>query len=640
MSGRALLAIGCDAYAELDPLSGAEADAAAIFASLIRPEVGDYDAGRSKLLRSPTLQQVRDTLTEMLFANESLDTLTIAFAGHGAVNGGSFYMAMSDTRGRALSATALSLADLFRMIAEAAPKQTYIVIDACESGGLISDLNVILKSEVMGELGTPGVTLLATAASNQAAIEENGHGVGTAALLACISGEILLQDSMPALDLVEIGRAVSARVGAAGEQMPVVWGLNLYGPAGFCKNPHAGTGNAPLRSVLAGWPDGNTAAAIRRNLRHLWEPYVAISKRWDARSFVDALTPLLRGAGDSPGMRTDLARRVTEACAAQARESRDHFREVEVRAACAVALLPFADDSDVQIYLAKACEEIAQAVRMAVEDATAAIDTYSFALVTGGMGDLFNLPIRIAKLIGWAGFATHVQLDGGGPAQGAKKMLAGLITRIFETYSLSLVAMSDAQAPYTLTALTAAARAGLLEEGERILGHLFSSSVQCGGRVARADIEPSKILGFLLARTPPATRLSIDMVAQPTELVLVLIRASRLFGLMDEVDISLSQLDHLALNAYLADDFRSFGDEMISGGLNAVFHIGHDVWSVGDIETAWPLHPSPNHKGTRWTAVLASLLFPDRTPWFLLPAPAIIEAGHREEAARNLQASL
>lgn len=286
------------------------------------------------------------------------------------------------------------------------------------------------------------------------------------------------------------------------------------------------------------------------------------------------------------------------------------------------------------IYLAKACEEIAQGVIRAVEDAIEAIDRYSFALVTGGMGDLFNLPIRIAKLIGWAGFAMHVQLDGGGPPQGAEKMLAGLITRIFDTYPLSLVAMSDAQAPYTLTALTAAARAGLLEEGERILGYLFSSSVHCGGRVARADIEPSKILGFLLARTTPAARLSIDMVAQPTELVLALIRASRLFGLVDEVDTSLSQLDHLALNAYLADDFRSFGDEMISGGINAVFHIGHDVWSLGDIETAWPLQPSPNHQGIRWTAVLASLLFPDRTPWFLLPAPAIIEGCQPEQATR------
>ncbi len=202
---------------------------------LAQTGIGDYDASRSRLLKSPTLQEVRDNLTAMLFDEECLDTLTFAFAGHGAVSGGSFYMAMRNSRVQALSATAFPLADLFRMIAEAKPRQTYLIIDACEFGGLISDLNVILKSEVMGELGTPGMTLLAMAASNEAAAEIDGNGVGTKVLLECIRGEIFLQDSNPALDLVEIGRAVSERVSATGGQTPVVWGLNLSGPAGFAR---------------------------------------------------------------------------------------------------------------------------------------------------------------------------------------------------------------------------------------------------------------------------------------------------------------------------------------------------------------------------------------------------------------------
>lgn len=160
MSGRALLAIGCNAYDHLDPLTCAEADADALFRLLIEPSIGDYDVVRSRLLLSPTLQDVRGALATMLFDGEALDALTITFAGHGAVSSGSFYMAMQDSRVHALSATALSLADLFRMIAEASPKQTYLVIDACESGGLISDLNVILKSEVMGEQHRRARTLL------------------------------------------------------------------------------------------------------------------------------------------------------------------------------------------------------------------------------------------------------------------------------------------------------------------------------------------------------------------------------------------------------------------------------------------------------------------------------------------------
>jgi hypothetical protein len=631
MSGRALLAIGCDTYAELNPLTGAEADATAIFNLLIQAQIGDYDVGRSRLLRSPTLQDVRLALTDMLFGDQPLDTVTVTFAGHGAVSGGSFYMAMSDSRAHALSATALPLADLFRMIAEAAPRQTYLVIDACESGGLISDLNVILKSEVMGELGTPGVTLLATAASNEGAMEVEGHGVGTTALLACIRGDIFLQDSAPALDLVEIGRAVSERVSAVGEQTPVVWGLNLYGPPGFCKNPHAGTGNAPLRSVLIGWPDASTTAAIGASLRGLWEPYVAIPNRWEPRAFLNAVAPLLASVGEHSDMRINLARRIADACAAQASESRDRYREIEVRAACAVALLPFAADENVELYLMATCGEIAALVEQVTDAAVSAIDAYSFALVTGGMADLYYLPLRISKLLGWAGFAVHAKLvrgDGGS----AVTRLADLFERIFETYSLSLVAMSDAQAPYIMSALTAASRAGLNEQGERLVGHLFASSVDCAGRVAQADLDPSKVLGFLIARAVPPKEASIDMVAQPTELLLVLLRASRLFGLVDEVDTALERLDHLALNAYLSDNFRDFGAEQIAGGVNAVFHIGQDIWSVEDIETVWPTHPSPESPSAAMAALLASLLFPDRTPWFLMPLQSLADAKSEEAA--------
>jgi hypothetical protein len=632
MSGRAILAIGCDTYAELSPLTGAEADAAAIFDLLIQPQIGDYDVGRSRLLRSPTLQDVRQALTEILFGDQPLDTVTITFAGHGAVSGGSFYMATSDSRGHALSATALSLADLFRMIAEAAPRQSYLFIDACESGGLISDLNVILKSEVMGELGTPGVTLLATAASDEGAMEVDGHGVGTAALLGCIRGDIFLQDSTPALDLVDIGRVVSERVSAVGEQTPVVWGLNLYGPPGFCKNPHAGTGNAPLRSLLVSWPDASTTAAIGTSLRGLWEPFVAIPNRWEPRVFLNAIAPLLASVGEDSEMRINLARRIADACAAQASESRDRYREIEVRAACTVALLPFAADEKVEAYLEATCGEIAALAEQVTGAAVSSIDAYSFALVTGGMGDLYYLPIRISKLLGWAGFAVHAKLASGDSGS-TVTCFADLFARIFETYSLSLVAMSDAQAPYVLSALTAASRVGLNEQGERLLGHLFASSVDCAGRVAQADLDPAKVLGFLIARAIPPAEASIDMVARPTELVLVLLRTSRLFDLAHEFDTALEALDHLALNAYLPDGFCDFGAEQIAGGINAVFHIGHDVWSVRDIERAWPNRPSPDRPGVAMAALLASLLFPDRTPWFLMPLPSLVEASLADACA-------
>jgi hypothetical protein len=115
------------------------------------------------------------------------------------------------------------------------------------------------------------------------------------------------------------------------------------------------------------------------------------------------------------------------------------------------------------------------------------------------------------------------------------------------------------------------------------------------------------------------------MVAQPTELVLALLRASRLFFLTDEFDAALDQLDHLALNAYLPEEYSQFGAEHIPGGRNAIFQVGHDVWSVSDLEAVWPNFPSPEDGGPRLAALLASLLFPDRSPWFLMPVPSLID---------------
>jgi hypothetical protein len=607
-------------------LSGAEADARDLFRTLMRPEVGDYDGARSRLLLSPTLQDVRSALTNVLFETGPLETLALSFAGHGAVGAGSFYMAVRDSRSQALSATAMSLADLLRMVAEAAPKQTYIFIDACQSGGLISDLNVILKSEVMGELGTPGVTLVATAAANEQAYEEGGHGIGTTALLDCIRGDVFLQDATPALDLVEIGPAVSERVAAVGGQTPVVWGLNLYGPASFCRNPHAESGDEPLRSVLVGWPDSASAASVRAGLRRLWEPYVEVPTEWNPRELLERLNPLLADLGGDAGAAVGLAGRVEEAFAARARESRDRVRELEVRAACAVALLPRSQDPVVEDRLVAACSALADMTEAAIADVVAAIDAYRFALVHGGLSELYRLPIRLLKLLGWAGFAVHARRLAGEGADVAAARLKDLYARIFTSYSLSLVSMSDCQAPYLLTALTATAYADLRETGERLLGHMFSSAVQCGGRVARADLDPEKRLAYLMARADQSVEPELELVAQPTELVVALLRASRLFDLTDEFDLSLEALDHLQLNAYLPEDYLAFGEDQIAGGLNAVFQIGHDVWRVAELEAAWPDFPAPMGRGQATTAILASLLFPDRTPWFLLSVPGLVEA--------------
>lgn len=618
MASRSLLAIGCDDYEGMSSLAGAESDARAIFQLLIQPDIGEYCLSRSELLCSPTLAQVRDSLTKMLFDQGPIDTLTISFAGHGGISGGSFYMALRDSRANALSATALSLADLLRMIGEASPRQTYLVIDACQSGGVISDLNVILKSELMGKGGTPGITILATAASDQAALETGGQGVGTSALVSCINGNEFLQDSSATLDLIEIGRLVSERVSKVGGQTPVVWGLNLYGPAGFCKNPHAGVGDSPLRSILHGWQDASVASSVKINIKKLWGPYVSIETKWDVRHFYESLKPVLHDLHARPEMQVDLVRRICEACAAQCLHAEDRFREVEVRAVCAVSMLRYSDDIHVRGYLNESSLAVAALVESSVYSAIDAMRSYQYALLTGGMSDLYYLPIRISKILGWMGFSVILARTMSQDSEESSRILGELFRELFDNYPLSIVAMSDSQAPYVTSAVVAAFDSGLEDEAERLLSQLFLSVLDCKAQLSRGDLGADEVLDYLRARADVGGAVPAEMIARPTELVLALMRLARLSGLDEEFDLALCDLDHLDVFGYLPRGFQEFGEEHMDGGLNLVYKIGHDVWSVSDVEKAWPIQPVVEDRGVRMAALMACLIFPDRTPWFLL----------------------
>jgi hypothetical protein len=97
------------------------------------------------------------------------------------------------------------------------------------------------------------------------------------------------------------------------------------------------------------------------------------------------------------------------------------------------------------------------------------------------------------------------------------------------------------------------------------------------------------------------------------------LRSAGRVGLDDVIDEDLYLLDHLPLNAYVPSDYSLFGMEHIEGGENLSFIIGHDIWRVKDVEKSWPveLKQIPENE-VRCLSILASLLFPDRVPWFLL----------------------
>lgn len=618
---RLLISIGCNAYDHAQALTGAEADARRIFEALIRSDVGEYDPERSKLLLSPSMDEVRQALHDVLFSNGAIDTFTFFFAGHGGVRAGSFYMWVHDSSPDAQSMTALSLSDVFRNLNEAAPAQSNIIIDACESGGLIADLSVLLKSDMLGDAGTPGITLVATSAQDQYSEETQAGGLGTNAILDCIEGRDFVQDNASALDLVEIGRSISTRLRTA-YQSPVVWGLNLYGPPRFCRNPRYGADPArPLREVIQAWPSYNDAS-VREHYDELWRAYASVSGIWNPRTFADVVNMVLSPLASNPEVFSGFVERFGAAVLERAELSDDVFRRALAAAALTVCLLPHLQHDAVARAARRLADITGEALIAASSKLAADLTADRYALLAkhgGGLSDLFYLPLRVAKVLGWAAATPWLFQANDVRRLDAEKIFTTVLRLVLTHYSGSILAMSDAQAPFWAISLSRAAELGLTEEAEELAGLVFHSSVACGGKLARWDIPPEKTLDYLVARRANDFSQVDDLVEQPNESLTVLMKAAALLDLGKVFDESLWIVDDVSFAAYLNDDFSQYGADMMIGGQNLVWTIGRDIFRVADLVRTWP-EPSPRPRSdlTAAVAVLASLLYPDRVPWFCL----------------------
>lgn len=613
-------------YDDALQLTGAEADATRIFEALVRPDTGWYDGTRSRLLLSPTLDMVRAALRDMLFKPPAVETFTFYFAGHGGVSAGSFYMWLRDTTVTGQSASALALADLFRNVNEASPRQTNIIIDACESGGLIEDLGVLLKPELLGDAGTPALTLVATSARNQGAGESPAGGFGTNAILDCIEGREFVSDAFSALDLVEIGRKVSICLQPLG-QNPVVWGLNLYGPPSFCRNPRYDRhGMAPLRDMVQTWP-AEADVVMKVNHDRLWATYTSITGEWNQEQFQAVVRSIVHSLGLAPEQAARVCERLAAAFLQRSAQSDDPFRAAVIAATLAASLLPFVESREVEASAKRLLGVASEALRQANATLLSDLSADRFALLAGrggGLADLYFLPLRVSKLLGWAAAAPYLcqtQAD----REQADAQFKTLLKLILEYYEGSVVALTDAQAPAWCVALAQAAAVGLNEEGERLAGHVFHSLASCSGRLARGDLAPESALEYLLARSRNDYSECTGLIERPIETLTVVLRAARLFRLEEVFDEALWRLDGVGFSAYIPTCLLQFNSDTMHGGQNLVWSIGHDVCRVEEFAATWPSQiPLPTTPVINALAVISALLLPDRQPWFLLEtAPAL-----------------
>ena len=620
-----LLSAGCDRYSHLEGLDGAERDAERIFRALVE-DAGDYDRDLSVLLRSPTMEEI-DLAIEGLFDLRDLDILTFFFAGHGGVKYGTSYLCPSNTRPDRLSATALSLPDLLTKLAELRPRQVNVVMDSCQSGGAMLDMNSLLKPEVLTGLNSPSISFLAAAAPDQYAGEEDEGGYATVALLRYLSGEEMLQEHRPYLDLVEIGRAVSESVGSTvPEQTPVTWGLNLYGQGEFVSNPFFPDEPTRRRPPVEIAPGTDAGSKVQEYSEALWHHYQSLAAEPSYGDLADLLRIVCEDIEEGGTSALPFVRGVATSFRARSSSSPDLLAESDVLACCAIALLPFQEDDAGRVLARDLMAErrsVDETIRAALTESVSS-DQYALLSPSAPLGDFYYLPLRVSRILGWLASTILVD-DLLGAEDRAEEDVRRTIALVVDAYEGSLVALSDEQAPHVFLLAKACQLRGWEDLGRRILRPYFDSLESVGGSVSRVGLESAEAFRYVMQRAAGQLGQDLKILAGPSQFIPGLMLAGAAFGFDGEWNRHLLAFDGRYSDLYLPHDYGEFGAKNIQNGTNFNPRVGHDFWTLSDLVEQFEATHCPAMASNetirageaRGLCVLAAYLLPDRMPYFL-----------------------
>jgi Caspase domain len=624
---RVLISVGCNSYDDgrFCGLSGAEADAAAIFERLVTQKLGQFEDARSKLLLSPSLEDVRSAIADALFKGDPIDCLTVFYAGHGGVKDSTYFLMCRDSNLDQLSLSSISMSSLFSHINEARCAHTNIIIDACQSGGVVHDIGSLLKPDIIGKSGAISVSILAAAASNQTAAENNGQGACTSALLDCIDGKIEIPTRRSTLDLFDIGQILSPKLSLESNQNPEYWGISLKGHVPLCINPNAAGDAQPKLNVDfgTGLPP-EVQSLVDGQADNIWKQYFAFEGAEENEELLDVLRNCVSALEGYPLEAVDFAYGVSSAFRQKLSTPRSGFEEAELIGVAVTAIAHLAGMNDqVDSAISKMCDEIAEMVAKGVTDLNSMMTREKYSLLSTGYSEFYFLPIRISKILGWIGATAQItrlrkfEFPGGAVKQ--------LLAKLIEDYSRSIYSVSDIQAPNLASFVSAAEGSNFRDEAETLTCFMFSSYHEVRGRIASTDIANDQIIKFLISTTgAEADGLDRAAIAQPSELLSLFFVLYSKFGMADVLDESLADLDHQHFNIFVPDHYTRFGDDLIREGQNYTFQVGHGIWTTSDFATRWAdirthLAKIDDVKSPiiATCALICSLVIPDRTPWFL-----------------------
>lgn len=189
MAKRALL-VGIDKYDKFFNLTGCVADATAMEQRLRRNEDHSANYGCKLLLYGADNLDTKVTRVALRSALQKLfdfdGEVLLYFSGHGALTAGGGYLATSDARAQDWG---IPMQEMIDMANRSHASDVLILLDCCHAGdaGDAAVLNQPGQRNLIAAL-RENMTIIAASRNTQAAMEFEGHGVFTMAMLDALDG--------------------------------------------------------------------------------------------------------------------------------------------------------------------------------------------------------------------------------------------------------------------------------------------------------------------------------------------------------------------------------------------------------------------------------------------------------------------
>ena len=617
-----LVSIGCDNYQSqtLNNLSGAENDASAVYDVLVESEYSIYEKECSHLLKSPVISDVKETLEEVLFDKECPDIFTFFFAGHGGVVDGTYYLCLNETKTDRISLTGLSLTEIFRIVSSSKVKHVNLVIDACNTAGLVNDLLSLIKPELMGAKGSFGISILAAAASDEYAGEVAGQGLLTGSLINLISGKDKVNADVEFLDLVNLGRVISTKFIQEGrDQTPSSWGMNLYGPSIFSKNPYHSEDDTISTHDFSFIPPASRVGKVLLNYKDdLWGLYDDLGNAEGVREFLE----VIRSAGEAVDNTDDLITllkgvgyRFIEKFSPEC-----DFKQLELLNAISTVLIPHLSNESARLAISEFMALFrSYGIRLLDDTLTNLREDKYYLISREGAGfdvlsNYYYLPIRLSKLVGY--FSQLLLVD-----EGVSEKVSAFLDLVRKEYSGHLIVMSEEQAPYLHSFFSIYHALGKGEQVEDLLISYICDYIGCSGQVSALNLPVEDKLKFLVQRYTQK-KVNSEYKSNPDSLGALLLLQSNSYGISEDVDLVLHFLDRHSFHLFIPGCIGQFGEKIIENGFNMVLRCGSNFWTCKDFidiveehfEKYSEIDISSLGSIEKFSCVASSFVQPDRIP--------------------------